>query len=297
MFEGFERKLVDTGEVGINCVIGGSGPAVLLLHGYPQNHTEWAKIAPLLASEFTVVCADLRGYGDSSKPRGTPDFSNYSFRTMAADQVRLMERLGFERFHVVGHDRGARVAHRMALDWADRVLSLAVLDIVPTYDMYNNVSRTLAATFWSWYFLPLAEPLPERMIGADPDFFYESLMVRVGGAGPQEFDPAMMDEYRRCWRDPAAIHAWCCDYRAGASIDLVHDEADLSRRIECPTLALWGADGKMCEIFDIEAHWRARCTTLSVASVPGGHWFPEQSAAESAIILAGHINRTLPLVA
>ncbi|TKT74481.1 alpha/beta hydrolase [Aquamicrobium sp. LC103] len=296
MFKGFERKLVDVGEVSINCVTGGQGSAVLLLHGYPQSLVEWAKVAPSLAREFTVVCVDLRGYGDSSKPRGQADFSNYSFRAMAADQVRLMAALGFERFHVVGHDRGARVAHRMALDWTDRVLSLAVLDIVPTYDMYNNVTRTLAATFWSWYFLPLAEPLPERMIGADPDFFYESLMARVGGNGPQFFEPEMMDEYRRCWRDPDAIHAWCCDYRAGASIDLQHDEADLGRKIGCPTLALWGADGKMCKIFDIEAHWRERCSHLSTASVPGGHWFPEQSAAETAAILAAHLRGELPPV-
>lgn len=291
MFEGFARHRIDTGEVTINCVVGGSGPAILLLHGYPQSLAEWAKVAPILAESFTVVCADLRGYGDSDKPAALPDHSNYSFRAMAADQVRLMAALGHERFHVAGHDRGARTAHRMALDWGDRVASLAVLDIVPTHDMYSRVTKRLAQTYWQWYFLPQRAPLPERLIGADPDFFYESCLVSVAGSGEAlaAFDAEMLAEYRRCWRPAEAIHAWCSDYRAGASIDLEHDAADLDRRLEMPVLAMWGADGIMCTLFDIPALWRDRARDLTCLPVPGGHWFPEFSPVETAKALAAHI--------
>ena len=289
LFEGFRRERIDTGEAGIACVHGGEGPPVLLLHGYPQTSAEWAHVAPLLGRRMSVVCADLRGYGDSSKPRCLPDRSNYSFRAMAADQVRLMERLGHRRFHVVGHDRGARVAHRMALDWPDRVLSLGVLDIVPTYAMYSQVDQRLAQTYWQWYFLPLPEPYPESLIGANPDFYFESCLVSVGGTGLDGFDPEMLAEYRRCWRDPAMIHGSCSDYRAGATLDLAHDEADLARKLECPVLALWGADGLMQTLWDIPEQWRERCTNLTTATAPGGHWFPEQSPEETAKALLDFI--------
>ena len=289
MFEGFTRQRIDTGEVAIACVHGGSGPAVLLLHGYPQCLAEWAHVAPrLVKAGYTVVCADLRGYGDSDKPPCAPDHSTYSFRAMAADQVRLMEALGHARFHVVGHDRGARTAHRMALDWPDRVASLAVLDIVPTWEMYDNVTKRLAQTYWQWYFLPQRAPLPERLIGADPDFFYDSCLASVGGIGLSDFDPALLAEYRRCWRSPEAISAWCSDYRAGASIDLEHDRVDLGRVLDMPVLALWGAEGIMQTLFDIEALWRPRCRTLRTATAPGGHWFPEQAPAETVAALIAH---------
>jgi len=294
VFEGFTLARVDTGEVSIACAHAGTGPAVLLLHGYPQNLAEWAHVAPrLVAAGFTVVCADLRGYGDSDKPACAPDHSTYSFRAMAADQVRLMEALGHRRFDVAGHDRGARTAHRLALDWPDRVTHLAVLDIVPTYDMYDSVTKRLAQTYWQWYFLPAKAPLPERLIGADPDFFYESCLASVGGIGLQDFDPELLDEYRRCWGAPEAISAWCSDYRAGASIDLEHDAADLDRKLDMPVLALWGADGIMQTLFDIRALWARRCTRLTTATVPGGHWFPEQAPAETADALIAHF-RTAP---
>lgn len=291
MFEGFTRKRVDTGEVAIACVTGGEGPPLLLLHGYPQCLAEWARLAPLLAGEFTVVCADLRGYGDSDRPE--PVAENYSFRRMAADQIRLMEALGHGRFHVAGHDRGARTAHRLALDWPDRVASLTVMDIVPTWDMYADVDKRLAQTYWQWYFLPQKPPLPERLIGADPDFFYESCLVGVSGtgAGLEAFDADMLAEYRRCWRPPEAVAAWCADYRAGASIDLEHDEADLGRKLACPVLAMWGADGIMHSLFDIEAHWRRRAEDVTCAPIPGGHWFPEQSVEETAAALRPHLRR------
>ncbi|MCY7307620.1 MAG: alpha/beta hydrolase [Rhodoferax sp.] len=282
MFEGFERRDITVGDIRIRCVRGGQGDPVLLLHGYPQTHAEWARLAPLLTTRRTVVCADLRGYGDSSKPPGAADHSNYSFRAMAADQVAVMKELGYERFHVVGHDRGGRVSHRMALDWPDQVRSLAVLDLVPTWALYKRTNMTIASTYWQWYFLPLPAPYPERLIGADPDFYFENCLVSNGGRALDSFDSGMLAEYRRCWNDPAMIHASCCDYRAGRSVDLAHDEADLHARLECPVLALWGADGLMCKLMDIEAMWRERCANLQVGTVPGGHWFPELAAPQTA---------------
>lgn len=288
MFEGFTRRDIALGEITIHCVVGGQGDPVLMLHGYPQNLSEWARLAPLLVQAgYTVVCADLRGYGDSSKPPGAPDHSNYSFRAMAADQVALMQVLGFERFHLVGHDRGGRVAHRMALDWPAQVRSLAVLDLVPTWALYHQTNRTIASTYWQWYFLPLPAPFPERLIGADPDYYFENCLVSTGGRGLDSFDPAMLAEYRRCWRDPAMVHASCCDYRAGRSVDLAHDEADLHVKLQCPVLALWGADGLMCQLMDIEAAWRARVDKLRIGTVPGGHWFPEHAAPQTAAALTG----------
>ncbi|HXM85806.1 MAG TPA: alpha/beta hydrolase [Stellaceae bacterium] len=286
MFEGFDRKRVTLGEATINCVVGGNGPPLLLLHGFPQNLAEWARVAPLLAKRFTVVCADLRGYGDSFKPKCLPDKSNYAFRAMAADQVALMDRLGFARFHVVGHDRGGRTAHRMALDHPATVLSLAVLDIVPTYAMFMETNRHVAGAYWHWYFLSQPEPFPERLIGNDPDFFYETCLVGWGVARVEDFDKEMLADYRRCWRDKAMIHGSCSDYRAGASIDLEHDQADLGRRVECPALAFWGAKGLMHKLFDIEAQWRRRCANLKTASLPGGHFFIDQFPDETARILA-----------
>jgi len=292
LFPGFERRRIQVGDIAIQCVSGGQGDPVLLLHGYPQTLSEWALLAPLLAQRHTVVCADLRGYGDSSKPAGLPDHSNYSFRAMAADQVAVMRALGHERFHVVGHDRGGRVAHRMALDWPAQVRSLAVLDLVPTHALYHQTNKKIAQTYWQWYFLPQPAPYPERLIGADPDYYFESCLVAVGGRGLDGFEPSMLAEYRRCWRDPAMIHASCCDYRAGASIDLEHDEADLHIKLACPTLALWGADGLMRTLMDIEGTWRARCADLRVGTVPGGHWFPEQAAPQTAQALLSFWNST-----
>jgi haloacetate dehalogenase len=288
MFDGFDRRIVKIDDADINCVIGGNGPPVLLLHGAPQCLAEWAKLAPLLAEQFTVVCADLRGYGDSSKPVALPDHSNYSFRAMAADQVAVMKTLGFDEFHVVGHDRGGRVSYRMALDWPDRVKSLSVLDIVPTHTMYNTVNRQLATVYWLWYFLPLPAPFPERLIGADPDYFFENLLVSVGGTseGLKAFDADMIAEYRRCWRDPEMIRGCCSDYRAGATIDLEHDAADWNRKVERPTLALWGGNGLVCKLFDIAGIWRDRCIDVQCEAVPGGHWFPESHPKETAERLA-----------
>jgi haloacetate dehalogenase len=286
MFEGFKFQTIDAGGVAIRCASAGSGPPVLLLHGFPQNLAMWAGIAPRLVERHTVVCADLRGYGDSAKPKCLPDKSNYSFRAMAADQVALMSRLGFERFHVIGHDRGGRTGHRMALDHPGSVLSLAVLDIVPTYAVFMDTNRHIAGGYWHWYFLSQPEPFPEHMIGLDPDAFYQTCLVGWGASSLESFDREQLDAYRRCWRDPGMIHGSCSDYRAAASIDLEHDDADLGSKVECPVLAFWGLTGLMHGLFDLEAEWRKRCSRLTTATLRGGHFFPDQLPAATAERLA-----------
>jgi haloacetate dehalogenase len=292
MFEGFQRAKARVGEVEINYVTGGKGPPVLLLHGYPQNLSMWAKVAPILAKKFTVVCGDLRGYGDSSKPKANADSSNYAFRAMAADQVGLMKSLGFSQFHAVGHDRGGRTVHRMALDHPKTVLSLAVLDIVPTYAMFMDTNRHRAKAYWHWYFLAQPAPFPEHMIGKDPDFFFETCLVGWGATRVEDFDAQMLADYRRCWRNPEMIHGSCSDYRAGSTVDLEHDEADLSAKVSCPTLAFWGATGLMHKLFDIEAEWRKRCSNVRTASLPGGHFFIDLLPEDTARVLGEFLSTT-----
>ena len=282
MFEGFDKRTFEVNGVTISGVVGGSGPPLLLLHGYPQCHALWAQIAPLLAKRFTVVATDLRGYGDSSKPKCAPGNATYSFREMARDQLEVMHALGFERFHVVGHDRGGRTGHRMALDAPERVLSLTVLDIVPTYAMFMDTNRHVAGSYWHWYFLSQPEPFPEHMIGLDPDFFYETCLVGWGKTTLADFDAAQLAEYRRCWRDQGMIHGSCSDYRAAATIDLEHDAGDLSKKVSCPTLVLWGAHGVMGKLFDMKAEWAKRLSNMTPATLPGGHFFPDQSPSETA---------------
>lgn len=287
MFDEFERRQIEAGEVFINVVTGGSGPPLLLLHGYPQTLAMWAVIAPLLARDFTVVATDLRGYGDSGKPRCAPGNANYSFRAMAQDQVNVMRALGHHRFHVAGHDRGGRTAHRMALDYPQVVASLAVIDIVPTYAMFMDTNRHIAGGYWHWYFLSQPEPFPEHMISLDPDFFYETCLVGWGKTKIEDFDAAQIAEYRRCWRDPAMIHGSCSDYRAAATIDLVHDGADIDTKVRAPALVLWGGDGLMAKLFDMEAEWRKRLANMTTAMLPGGHFFPDQLPGETAELLGG----------
>ena len=284
MFEGFARHTIDVGQVRINVVTGGSGPAVLLLHGYPQTLEQWAEVAERLAQDCTVVCADLRGYGKSSKPEGEGE--TYSFRTMASDQLAVMSRLGHERFVVAGHDRGGRVAHRMALDAPDRIEALVPCDVVPTWAMYDGVDRARAARYWQWYFLPLPAPFPERLIGGDPDFYFENCLVTNGGIGLEEgFGAEQLAAYRAAWRDPEMIRATCSDYRAGATIDLEHDGADLHVKVDAPTFPVWGADGLLKDLFDIEAEWLKRCTNVYPHTVTGGHFFPDQQPAATADVI------------
>jgi len=224
----------------VNVARAGSGPPLLLIHGYPQTHMMWHRVAPLLAERFTVVATDLRGYGDSDKPPGDPEHEAYSKRAMARDQVRVMQALGFERFLVAGHDRGARVAHRMALDHPEAVLRVALLDIVPTAHLFATVDQAIARSYYHWFFLSQPADLPERLIGADPVFYLRWTVRSWCGPG-RSLAPEAMAEYERCFADPAAVAASCEDYRAGASIDLRHDEEDRGRRVACPLLAVWGA--------------------------------------------------------
>src|SRR5262245_1802681 len=249
MFEGFARERIKTSGAEIALVRGGSGPPLMLLHGYPQNKAMWHRVAPGLAAHFTVIATDLRGYGDSSRPPHAADHRVYSKRAMATDQVEVMQRLGYPSFLVAGHDRGGRVAYRMALDHPARVQKLAVLDIVPTWEQFSSVDRHSAMAGYHWYFLAQPRGFPERLIGADPEFFLRHTLAhpseRGAGAGPARFTDAAFAEYLRCFRDPEVIRATCEDYRAGATIDFDLDAADLAagRQITCPLLALWAERG------------------------------------------------------
>jgi haloacetate dehalogenase len=248
---------------------------VLLLHGYPQTHVIWHRVAPRLAERFNVVASDLRGYGDSGKPATTADHAPYSKRAMAADQVALMKALGFGRFHVCGHDRGGRVAHRMAMDHAQSVASLAVLDIAPTLAMYEGTTDAYARAYWHWFFLIRPAHVPERMIGADPKLYLREKMGESLTRGV--FTPEAWAEYERCFT-PGAIHASCEDYRAAAGIDLEHDRADreAGRKVACPLLALWGALGVVERCFDALGEWRRVADNVQGRALPAGHYLPEE---------------------
>jgi haloacetate dehalogenase len=289
VFAGFTTTRVDTGTATINAVHGGSGPPVLLLHGFPQTHAMWHRLAPELANEHTVVAADLRGYGDSSRPPSGDDHAAYAFRAMAADQVALMRELGHERFAVVGHDRGARVAHRMALDHTDAVQRLAVLDIVPTLHIYEHVDRALATAYYHWFFFIQPAPMPERLIEGDPIGYLHALLGGWGSGLPV-FAPEALAEYERCFADARARHAMLEDYRAGASIDLEHDRADRDRRVEVPTLVVWGARGVVGKRpenpLDV---WRSRAADVRGTSVDAGHFLVEERPAETLELLAAFL--------
>jgi haloacetate dehalogenase len=278
----FRYREIDVGGVVINCAVGGSGPPVLLLHGYPQTHLIWHHVAPLLAADHTVVLADLRGYGDSGKPAGGP--AAYAKRVMALDQVRLMGSLGFDRFAVVGHDRGGRVAHRMALDHPATVTRLAVLDIVPTRHAYATADAAFAQGYYHWFFLTAGGGIPERLIGGDPEFWIRARMTARHHGGT-EFDPAAMDEYVRCFSDPAAISASCDDYRAAATIDLEHDEESFGRPVECPVLALWGGQSFVGRTYDVLDVWRSYATDLRGSALPADHYLPEEAPAATVAAL------------
>jgi haloacetate dehalogenase len=280
MFEGFQLSMIDTGEAVLRVRHGGSGAPLLLLHGHPQTHVCWHKIAPYLAQHFTVVAADLRGYGDSSKPATTPDHEPYSKPAMARDMVCLMQRLGFEQFYVAGHDRGGRCAYRMALDHPERVRKLAVLDILPTGEHFRRANKDFALKWWHWFFLAQPADLPERLIGADPDYYY---LHRQGKGIPAYYTPEALADYQRCWRNPATIHAFCEDYRAGATIDLALDEADYGRKkIICPLLALWGGRDDLPGLYgDILAIWRAWADDVRGQAIDSRHHLPEEAPDET----------------
>jgi haloacetate dehalogenase len=280
-FDGFNREQIKTSGAVINVVHGGNGSPLLLLHGIPETHVLWRKVAPALAQNFTLVMADLRGYGDSSKPLGGADHFSYSKRAMAQDQVEVMEHLGFREFSVVGHDRGGRVAHRMALDHASRLTKLVILDIVPTYKCYQTVTKEFATIFFHWFMLVQPPPFPETMLGNSAEHFLKTILFRLGGEEPGHDIPewvgrAAYNDYLRCFRDPAAIRALCEDYRAAASIDLAHDAADLNKKIECPLLVLWSEKGPFHRMFDVLETWRERADDVRGKALAAGHFLPEQ---------------------
>ena len=275
LFPGFRQKRVRTSGATINLAIGGSGSPVLLLHGYPQTHAMWHKVAPQLARDFTVICADLRGYGDSSKPRGVPGHANYSKRAMARDMAEVMAELGYLDFHVVGHDRGGRVAHRLARDYPTRVRSLTVLDISPTLKMYQSTTMQFAKAYYHWFFLIQEAPLPEQMLeGMGPQY----ILTRLGRgkSGIKVFDRRALAEYVRCF-DP---HSTCEDYRAAATIDLMHDRKDLRRKLQMPMLALWGRQGVIAALFDCLADWREVASDVRGRALQCGHFIPEEKPKE-----------------
>jgi haloacetate dehalogenase len=285
LFPGF--RLLDVAVPGghVRLRMGGredvAAPPLLLLHGYPQTHVLWHKVAARLKDDFTIIAADLRGYGDSAKPTGGGDHSAYSKRAMAADLVAAMQALGHERWLVGAHDRGARVGHRMALDHPERVLKLATLDIAPTREMYRETTDAFARAYWHWFYLIQPAPFPERMIGADPDAYWLK-KCGSGSAGLTPFHPEALAEYLRCFRDPATIHASCEDYRAAAAIDIAHDDADAGRKMTQPLLALWGEHGSVNRCFDVLALWRERAADVRGHTLPGGHYLAEELPDEVA---------------
>lgn len=286
MIPGFSAHVFTQGGVDIAYETGGDGPPLLLLHGFPQTRAMWARIAPRLAETHTVVCPDLRGYGASSKPPGT---ENYSFRAMGADQLSLMAHLGFHRFHLAGHDRGGRTAHRMALDAPERVASLALMDIVPTHHLLTRLAPEVARAYYHWFFLAQPHPFPERMIGADPDAFYERCLLGFGKAALSDFAADQLAAYRAAWRDPETIRAMCDDYRAALDHDLALDAADLGRRVACPALVLWGEDGAMAGAYDVPGTWAERLERMEARAMPGGHFFPDQHPDATAAALAAFL--------
>lgn len=280
IFPQFDQKIVsvpsEDGPIQIACQVGGSGPPLLLLHGFPQTKAIWHKVAPALAKHYTIVASDLRGYGESSKPHGKSDHSTYSKRVMAADQHALMKSLGYDQFFLLGHDRGGRVSHRLAADFPNSVLRLMVLDISPTLSMYEQTGMDFAKGYWHWFFLIQPEPIPETLIGANPEFWLKNHMGRH--AGTAIFSPDRWNEYLAGASNPLSMHAMCEDYRAAATIDLVHDRADreANLKLEMPLRVLWGEHGLVNKCFKPIEDWQKVANDVSGAAVPCGHYIPEE---------------------
>ena len=280
-FEGFVEQDFGVGDIRIHARVGGdpAAPPLLLIHGYPQCHVMWHRVAGRLAQHHRVVCPDLRGYGDSSKPVGTSDHANYAKRALAGDLVAVMHTLGHERFAVVGHDRGGRVAHRLALDHPQAVERLCVVDIAPTLTMYDRTDFAFAQAYWHWFFLTQPTPLPETMLGADAPRLLRAFLGGWGGAGLSIYAPEAVAAYERCWATPEGLHASCEDYRASAGIDLDHDRASdaAGRRIRCPMLVVWGERGVIGRLFEPIADWQAKCdASVTGKALPAGHFIPEE---------------------
>jgi haloacetate dehalogenase len=288
LFPGFTDERLAVNGVEIQAVIGGAGPPLLLLHGAPQSHVMWHRLAPRLAERFTVVATDLRGYGDSSKPPGGGDHADYSFRTMAADQVAVMNQLGLGEFSVVAHDRGARVTRRMLLDHPEAVTRAALLDILPTKYVYDHTDRALATAYFHWFFFIQPAPLPELMMESNATLLLKAFLGAFGGTDC--YDPAAMAEYERCFATPDAIHAMCEDYRAAASIDLVHDAADAGRKVECPLLILWGTRGVVGQLYRPLEVWQQYASDVRGQGIDAGHFLAEERPDDTLVALAAFLS-------
>jgi haloacetate dehalogenase len=278
MLEGFQIKTVWRGQVPLHTVSAGQGPGLLLVHGHPQTHVMWHRVAPALAQRFQVVMMDLRGYGDSGRPESAPDHAPYSKREMALDALAVMKAFGHEKFQVLAHDRGARVAHRLALDHSDAVERLMLLDIAPTLAMYEQTGLAFATAYWHWFFLIQPPPLPEALIESDPVRYVRSVMGKRH-AGLAAFSAQALAEYERCAKLPMTAQAICEDYRASASIDLLHDRQDVhdGRQISQPLRVLWGEHAAVGQCFDVLGLWRQRAISVSGQALPCGHYIAEEA--------------------
>ena len=292
MFDGFEIRTLDTDRGAINARVGGSGPPLLCLHGFPETHLMWHAVAPRLAERYTVVCADLPGYGDSFRPAPTEDHAAHGKRAMAADLVQAMAALGHDSFAVAGHDRGARVAYRMALDHPDRVERLAVMDVVPTGETWARADATFALGYWHWGFLAQPAPLPEDLISAAPGLFFDTAVTRMGlRPGTERYPDDVVADYRSRMHDPEAVRAMCEDYRAGATFDVAVDHERDGRRIACPTLVLWGAHGALPVFYDdVLAIWRDWCDDVRGRALEASHFLVEDRPDEVADELLGFLS-------
>tara|TARA_B100000686_G_C16674743_1_gene908517 strand:+ start:480 stop:1355 length:876 start_codon:yes stop_codon:yes gene_type:complete len=289
MLEKFTAKQIKTSGAKINVKIAGDGPPVLFLHGYPQTHMIWHKVAPELSNHYTVVLTDLRGYGDSSKPKSDIDHTVYSKREMAFDQVEVMQNLGFKKFSVVGHDRGARVAHRMLIDYKQSVKKAVVMDIVPTLTMYEETDRDFAYNYYHWFFLTQPFDLPEKMIGSDPKYYLQK-KIKSWGRKKDFITQEAFKEYLRCFSNPKTIHASCEDYRASNSIDLLHDKYDYGTKTDIPLLVLWGRDAFVGSHYNVLEVWKKYANNVKGKSLPGGHYIPEEAPKETIKSIMNFLN-------
>ncbi len=290
LLEGFSHHVWDGPSGPVAYARGGAGVPVVLLHGFPQTHAMWHGIAPALtAAGYDVVCPDLRGYGASAKPHGTEHFS---FRAMGSDILALLDHLGLAQVHLVGHDRGGRVSHRLALDAPERFASLTVMDIAPTHTLLRDLTNEVATAYYHWFFLAQASPLPERMIGADPDSYYESCLHGWSTDDAPAFNSAALEAYRAAWRNPDCIRCMCEDYRAGVTLDFDIDAQDLNARVTCPALVLYGAGGLMDRAFDMQTIWDDKLTAYTAHGLPGGHFFPDLFPEQTVDRLLTFLTRT-----
>ena len=280
MFDDFKSAKLKSNKINIHYKIGGKGYPILMLHGYPQTHIMWRKVAPILSKDYTVVCSDLRGYGDSDKPSSDVIHRNYSKREMAKDQAELMELLGFKKYIVVGHDRGARVAHRMGLDYKDKIDKIVLMDIVPTNHVFETADMTLATRYYHWFFLIQKSPFPEKLIEKDPEFYLRSKLF-MWGLNEQYMSEDVITEYLRCFSNPDTIRASCEDYRAGATIDMEDHNNDYDKKIECPLLILWGKKGTVEELYDPIEVWKKWGKNVHGFSLDCGHFIPEERPEET----------------